>query len=485
MAAGDGYITEAGSGANRVWTDGKKLTCESWPVADRPEGDIAAFSDNVVFLLSRSSNSEVLRVTREDGQVLPSIKWNEPLASSQTASVLAISCRKNQVAVLFHLTGANPNTANTNRTVLQVFEGLESVPKLTLDVPEEKGEGPMHGLLLAQSYPNFADSEIQQVSWNRDQVIVCPGPKGPISAVNLKDGKLAWALERPWEFSRGFIGPSVWSDEIVRFGASDYYSDKVDLARRKKFDEAFEGHIVAGPVIKTEAEEDMYGRVGTIYVAVSLATQGPYSGYTGDCVLYEIDQYDGRIRNRTVLPQMIDGRRVFPVSDGIVFGMHNNALMRLRTKGAEEGFLHLGPGSPDHIGSIDWMTQPSNELTFDHWVSYESAGDAIAVGKKSVFRANRGWFANDSDAKFMQFPIDLFDLKTGVRREAVLRIPPIVPIKRPSNGGATRSDGKAVGFGPGGIGITHIAINGDRIRFQIATEKSVSYVEFELPLGER
>jgi hypothetical protein len=482
---GAGFLTEAKSGKTRLWSDGSSFSGEledgtqAWAKVDKAgTHDIAGASDHAAYILERStrekevSPKEVLRLDTKTGKWLEPLKWSGEVKDKEVVSIAGVAADEQRVAVLYQFStqGKDDWYPKVVRNIVQVYSEPGGKSLWTLEVPVAEGGGPAHGLLLAASYPNFAESDVRTLTWAARRLVVCPGNKGPLVSID-ESGKQEWIVERPWEFSRGFTGPSVWSDHVGRFGYPSYGDEGAgDPAMRKKFEEMFSGHIIAGPILVEKPDQNGYG--DSYYLAVSLANTGPYSGYTGDCILYEFDN-SGRAKTRTVIPQMIVGQNVRVVPGGIIWGLQNKGLMRTRIE--TEFVFRMGPGSPDSIAAIDWLTQSKNKKEME-WKSFEAVSDTIAIGQKSIFRAHEGWTIDLKDPNLMHFPISVIDVETGSTRTATLSA--ILPPEE-----------KRAKIDPqikhGGYGVMFAGVDENRLRFQIATTDGTNYVEFEIPAGER
>ena len=72
--------------------------------------------------------------------------------------------------------------------------------------------------LWAAHRPDYATESIQQLTMMGEQMLVCAGPRDDLICLNPQSGKETWRVPRIWEFRRGFIGPSVWTHYIGRYG---------------------------------------------------------------------------------------------------------------------------------------------------------------------------------------------------------------------------------------------------------------------------
>ena len=100
------------------------------------------------------------------------------------------------------------------------------------------------GYLWGIPRPQYADSAIRHLTWLDDRLLVCAEAMQPILCLNGDTGSEIWRLERLWEFQRGFIGPSVWSHFISRYGIEGSGSEETYIENSRQYQCA----LVAGPV---------------------------------------------------------------------------------------------------------------------------------------------------------------------------------------------------------------------------------------------
>jgi len=154
------------------------------------------------------------------------------------------------------------------------------------------GERPQPGVfLMAAARPEYATSDIQHLTWLDDTLLVCAEAIQPILCLNPATGTKLWQLDRPWEFERSFMGPSVWQHFISRSGVGLMERNPKELAKaRQAFDKEIHGAIVGGPVVVPVANvADVDTR--RFFVAVARGPAGSLSGYLSDCILYEFSRW--------------------------------------------------------------------------------------------------------------------------------------------------------------------------------------------------
>ena len=491
---GEGAISQADTTSGEVLSDGKRIWLDNeeskthWSV-EKPSArkvTIVSSSDSVVAFVDQQTDfrdGEALHVLRrldaKQGKWLSSLEYGEKIADQQKVKIVAASGNGDKFAVLFAITELDSQRADDRVVdrIVKVYSDTSDKVLWTYRIPVDPNlYVPGRGFLMASSYPNFADSDINVFSWSGQSLTICPDATGPLVSLDKWTGKANWAIDRPWEFQRGFIGPSVWSHFVERFGEVRKSSKSVDPKKREEFANEFTSQIIAGPVFAPNDSRGFHTR-GSYILAVTVARKGRYEGYTGDCFLYEIDT-DGKVVARTPMPQYLVGNLFHSQLNSVIFATQNGGLIKLRA-GGDEG-IHMGPGGPDSTGKIDWFFQAPRRKPY--WISYESAQKLAAFDDKRAYSIHEGWYVEKAgtDAKSVTFPIQITDQETGHQTEASLTVPIKFSAGIPSTN-YYQIDEATYGYGQGGIGITGLTRTKTGLRFQLATEKAVGYIEFSLP----
>lgn len=489
---GEGALTEATLKGGTVQTNGKDVWFEdlqgtrkwSTNVPKDTTLQIVANTEDVVFFVNSAEldsiprQDYVYRVEANSGKWLSNIRYWGQAKDSENVVVRSVSGKGNLVAVLFNV--FNSNQDGTERMVSRsvgVFTDTSDTQQWEAEIAvDPQISPPGRVLLLAASYPNFADSSVNVFNWQDDSLLVCPDETGPLESYDRQGGKKKWTVDRPWEFQRGFIGPSVFSDFVGRFGDGDSFMDKekIDASKRDIFAKQYVGQIIAGPVGVSTREGFGYSRTRYLF-AVTLAKRAAYSGYTGDCIVYEMDS-DGDILTRTPLPQYLIGGSQKLFSDSVVWATKNRGLMRLRSS---KDRITFGPGGPDATGEIAWFFQTPQDK--EHWLATDAARPLVTYDDQYAYQIVDGWYVDQPDSKLITFPISRVDLRTGSRSECKLEIAVKSPVKRPSTN--YQSSGNSMHqFGPGEIGITGLKRTRRGLRVQLATEEAIGYIEFPIEM---
>jgi hypothetical protein len=331
-----------------------------------------------------------------------------------------------------------------------------------------KGQRPSPSVFLwASSRPNYATSSIQHLAALGERILVCAEDTQDILCLERNTGKEAWRLERVWEYQRGFIGPSVWSHFLSRFGLEstqlkDQSSDEVRLAR-DAFDKQFACAIVAGPLV-VHRERNVGVSHDRIFVGVSKGPVGPYSGYLSDCVVYELNERGTPIAIIR-LPEMIEGNSFCVIDDGIIWKCQNQAMVRIGLSEERASFVS-GPGSTDGVGKINWYRQLDAKKQ-SAWLVSGWMNIPIAFGK-STFRLPAGGYITKRTDRIFHFPLAIMDLKTGLERDLTLAVPFRGEVPDPETNFCSEvqrnGETRWSTLGPYVLAISEMSLEGDRLR---------------------
>ena len=206
--------------------------------------------------------------------VLRSGEWRPSLVvgAKKQESLVSILHGKHSVIMLTGTANDTPCGDELASYRVTCFARDKTEPLWSKTFPS-RGQRPTPGVFLwASRRPNYATSAIQHLASLGERILVCAEDTQDVLCLERDTGKEAWRLERVWEYQRGFIGPSVWSHFLSRFGLEttrlkDQKSDEIRLAR-EAFDKQFACAIVAGPLVvhrerkvRREPRSDIRGRL--------------------------------------------------------------------------------------------------------------------------------------------------------------------------------------------------------------------------------
>jgi hypothetical protein len=378
------------------------------------------------------------------------------------------------------------------------FRQGEEKPTWTKDFASG-GTRPAPGVYFwAAQMPDYASSDIQYLQWLGEDILVCAGEKDDVLCLRT-GGKTKWKLQRIWEYQRGFIGPSVWSHHIGRFGR-DHWDTALDDAgkgdeertpeerkradevrgalakQREEFNRQFECAIVGGPVIVPSTDKKV-GAARGIFVAVAKGPSSPYWGYLSDCIVYEISP-EGRVEGMVNLPRMVNGRQFRVVGDGVIWACQQDALAKLAMDTSSGLRFYGGPGGSDLISRVAWYRQyavPERKA----WFKSGKLGDSIAFGARYAFRATGGGFIADKRTKIYSFPISIIDLTTGVDRTAILHVPFEGEFPLPTEN-VSRTEDATEAMGPYLLGVSYLRVDGEQLEIVLGRKGSAVGLAFDV-----
>lgn len=331
--------------------------------------------------------------------------------------------------------------------------------------------------------PDYASAGIQHLSWMGDRLLVCAEARQPIFCLRADSGAEVWRLERVWEFQRGFIGPSVWSHYIGRFGVQQHEleSGGKELQKlRRQFDKRFDCALIGGPVA-VPLDFERHPDTHSIFVAVSKARHGDLAGYLADCVIYEFTDAAQPLSVANI-PQMIEGTGCRVVSGGIVWKCQNDTFLKL--KPAKTG-PHYSPGG-DHSGRItrvSWLRRAGYEEP-SAWFIAGRARVPAAFGNDFAFCIPAGGYIIERDDTVYRFPITAVDLSTGLDQEMILEVPFAGDFTLPRTNISGSFDwsgpGTYRGHNPHEIAITALRAREGHLKIVLGTPEEAGSLKFDV-----
>jgi len=415
----------------------------TWTKSDAAADCICLASDAGIAYLTDSKSlaweyddkitARVLRLNLRNGE------WLKPIPIQNTgesrARIDGLALHNGKIALLTAYFKQDDIFRVPSSFNLTVLSAGTLAKKWSCIVPISNLEGP-GGM---QAWPRNRGSRfltIRTIQWADDGIIVCPDATGPI--VSFKsDGTQAWRLDRPWEFGRGFIGPSVYQYFIGRSTSQVPPMMAEDPAKPAPVDKTIYGRVIAGPIwtpgVHTNSKGWGQSDAPTLFIPVG---RGQVGRGTEDCVVYEIDG-SGAPVSETALPQFVTGGTEQAVSDGLVWPAGDGAMIRMKGA-AHRMIMQIGPfESPNLTAMIDWLVQdpPRNSDERYNAARFSSGTETDLVaytGTKSI-RFDEGWSCPASKGVPVVFPVKIVDLATGLRSTGTLSVPLSVPIKRPQS----------------------------------------------------
>lgn len=416
-------------------------------------------------------------------------EWSEPLPASvakdktlKPADILKVLASDGYVVLLTSMIGTGKDgEAGVSAFEITCFRPGSITPiwsKSIASVGSRPGPG---AYLLAATRPDYAESNLQHLSWMGDALLVCAEAVQPMLCLNRDTGTQLWQVDRPWEFERGFIGPSVWQHYIGRFGRDEFRHDPKQVAKaREQFDKQFDCAVIGGPVALPLSVK-RWGDSHSIFVAVSKGNKGGFSGYTADCILYEFNNRAEPV-GMLKLPQMVRGGALQRQNDGVVWYGQNGTFFKVQSC-PDSGGITMGPGGPDCLLRMPWLRQVS-QLRLQGWLVAGKAGDPVAFTETHAFCVPSGGYLTHEDHSTYHFPITALDLRSGAETQVSLKVPFDGSIREPSTNCSktTLPDGRTqtACLGPYMLAITRLRAEKSFLVITLGMEKWAADLQFDL-----
>lgn len=309
----------------------------------------------------------------------------------------------------------------------------------------------------------------------RVRVLVLPGERSDLLLVNPFTGKIDRRLNAPWEFERAFIGPSVWSATIDRFGTGDFGfggdEDKDLSVPRAAFEKRCTGWILGGPVVIRES----------IFLAIAHAPAGQWARQRASCRLLELN-LTLQTKGLLDLSAPVDPHGVQVVPGGIVWSTSEGGLMRVDPLGEHVRFSS-GPGS--HSGRCDlrWLVRFDPQDEQDVYLLTDAAGRFSAGHEDVVLTSTHGGRVLSGAKSTMRFPIDVTTVTTGMSRRIEILVPFDAALPVPtSNYSKSGSIHKTLGARHAGI--TGIEVVGETLVVTVGQDSVSRALAFPLSAME-
>ena len=279
-------------------------------------------------------------------------------------------------------------------------------------------------------------------------LVLCPSDQDALVALDLETGEVVWRLERPGDWERWFIGPSVWSSGIslpdgpgkrtwrvfggpvaVPYDRGDGTSPATYADRPPPPEPGYRLFlVVAREKVENRVQrpEGADGGEGTRrrFSDMGAADSG---GHNADPIVYEVNDR-GRPVAMATLPceASLSPRR--PSSGGALF-------LGALPCGLRMGWLvptfqhdgHLRNHTSQHWARVAWWRHlPESPVpqrakhVFRLPASYERPR---AAGPTSLFRVDSGAFVTTEDPSTLRFPLAGTHLATGADDSMEFRVP--------------------------------------------------------------
>lgn len=401
--------------------DGHRL---SWLTFKRNVGFLLGYHVDEQERFDRYDNpARIRRIDLDNGQWRKDLQI-EPGEGRTVKALLTAEANQGDLAVLASLTSQDePGGDEAPVVAYQVtcFRGDDPTPlwTKTFEAEDERGYGGVY--VWGITPPRYAHSDNQHLNWLEETLIVAAEDMQPIMALNRDTGTRIWEVEKIWEYDRGFIGPSVYSHYMGRFGIEQDFDDGKETieAAREAFNQQFSCAVIGGPVVVPldfERGSDSH----SIFVSVSKAPTRQWSGYLADCVVYELND-KGTPISMVKVPQLVSGGRFRILRDGLVWAGHNDSFVKL-VPSRKQPIITMGGGGTDLITRLAWFRQTDWQPPLA-WLTAGRAAQPVVFNESHAFHLPGGGYITNKGDHDYKFPIAVLDLSSGVERQLVLNVP--------------------------------------------------------------
>ena len=428
---------------------------------------------------------QIRRLDLEAGKWLPDLPVDAGMpAGYDCKSVLGVLTNGGGVIILTSLAKKTlTKTGQDDAAIynLCLFRSGAISPVWTARFPAASQRPYTGGYLWGIPPPLYAGSDLQCLSRLGERLLVCPEAMQPVYCLDPDTGVEIWRVEHLWEYQRGFIGPSVWSHYISRFGLEELRrGEKSADAERKTFDQQFRCALVGGPVsvpIDFTRGSDSH----SVFLATVKGPAGNWAGYLSDCVLYELGD-DGKPISMLTLPQVVAGSQSCFHQGGIIWKCQNDTFVKIRPSRRAPA-ISMGGGGSDGLSDLAW-TRRIQYLDPEAWFVSGKAADPVAFGESHAYCLPGGGYISRKEDMIYRFPIAAVDLSTGLDSVFVLNVPfkGTFPLPTSNMSRETSSDGternRSLSFHL--LAITQLSANGNDLEITVATEAEKSVLTFDL-----
>ncbi|MCB9916089.1 MAG: hypothetical protein H6828_13255 [Planctomycetes bacterium] len=347
---------------------------------------------------------------------------------------------------------------------------------------QDRRPGPGVALWAARR-PRYEADRTERLTSTSRGVLVCAGGANDPLLLDRESGALVQRIDHPWEYQRSFIGPSIWSHVMLRFGDRGFWiecgsSDPDEVAReqeriaeaRKHYEERWTGAVLGGPVVLGSGYEER-----TFLAIARESTESAVPGYSAEHFLLELDG-DGRPLTILPTPRAPEPTMWTRHAGTVVWACAGGAFACVRPARRQEARTSLGG---EVLGHLRWY----RELERDErkvWLSTDAATDRVVFDATHAYRPAGGGVVRGPRDQVFEFPLWRVSLADGAADVITLRVPFHGTLERPS--GNSRSEGGTVyAMGPYAMGLTWLDIVDARLVVQLTTEEGTWGLEFELP----
>lgn len=385
---------------------------------------------------------------------------------------------------------------------LAVFNAAHTKPLWSWRSRSVAGPPGPGAYLLSSNQPAYASANVHYLSRLGKKIVLCAGQHDPVICFGPR-GIIRWRIDNLWEFERGFIGPSMWTNYIGRFRSDDFRDpqrlldhrraaplvkrrhtparlkqEKAQIARLLKRRAAFNARhictIIGGPIVVPDK-----GHRASIWVAVAKGPDAQFWGYCANCIVYQIKttgyrMVDGHIITMAHLPAMVHAGRFSRRNKGLVWFCQHRGVVKLSDRdGNQNGF------GASMLSHVSWYRQMRRTTEPHAWLTADPVGDLVAVDGPFALRTLNGGYVNREKSHVYNLPIALINLRTGMQAHGLLRVPFRGLLPKPTSHFST-DRGRITVAGPYKLAVTQLSVKEHILEITLGTRGHAAAVLFNL-----
>jgi hypothetical protein len=305
------------------------------------------------------------------------------------------------------------------------------------------------------------------------KLVVCTGPTEPLRGVTPANGNVAWTLARPWEFQRGFIGPSVWSHTLTRFGLDNFApTPQSEEKARAAFDAERSGTMIAGPAGDADGQ--------SFFIATARGPRNGWTNYLLEPSVLEVSG-DGSPTSLAPIPRRPLGAEFACHGHQVVWSCQGYTLLCVSPSDPAL-MVGMGPGGPDLVTNVEWMRRYELEVDHKDWMAAPGLDNLVAFGSDFAYCSAGGMSVRTEQDAAVHFPLARIELATGALARMTLEVPfsGAVPVPQTNLSISSTPDGhKAIRpIGPYLVSVTAIDVGATTLLVTVGEEDKATILEF-------
>ena len=302
-------------------------------------------------------------------------------------------------------------------------------------------------------------------------VFISLGAHGPLICDDEFTGTETWRITNPWEYRRGFVGPSVWSHYVGPFGLDNRFESKgrsIEEAR-SRFEATWGGTVLGVPAISLDG--------GHVFLASGTFPRSGWGDYLMEPRVLEVA--GGRAESVAPLPACPTGKWRALSNGDVVWACQSETLLCLHPAPpqAEFGF---GPGGPDCVTRMSWSRGYGLEPERKSWLAAPQQCRDVAMSDDFAFAAAGDVRVPERDSRIAKLPLACIDMNTGMLRRLTIEVPFEGEAEWPETNYQQYGNCMRL-IGPWKVSITRLETSGKTLLVTLGEEERATVLQFDLP----